>query len=70
LGSRLKTITITITKSCDVSRIIDADNRRNLLLSHAGAHNADKKCGADSVRACGNCYFEAIFAAFSVGNHR
>jgi hypothetical protein len=53
LGSRLKTITktITITKSCDVSRIIDADGWSNLLLFVAGAHNADNKCGADSVRA-------------------
>jgi hypothetical protein len=53
-----------------VSRIIDADKWRNLLLFVAGAHNADKKCGADSVQASGNRYFEAIFAAFSVGNRR
>jgi hypothetical protein len=70
LGSRLKTITITITKSCDVSRIIDADNRRNLLLFNAGAHYVDNKCGVDYVRARQFRGFNAILTAFSVGIHR
>jgi hypothetical protein len=54
----------------DVSRIIDADNRSNLLLFVAGAHNVDKECGADYVRAAKFRGFNAIFAAFSVGIHR
>jgi hypothetical protein len=49
-----------------VSRIIDADNRWNLLLFNAGAHYADNKCGADSGRAPCFRVFGAIFAAFSV----
>jgi hypothetical protein len=70
LGSRLKTITKTITKSCDVSRIIDADNKGNLLLFDAGAHDVDKKCGANYVRARQFRGFNAILTAFSVGIHR
>jgi hypothetical protein len=56
--------------SRDVSRIIDADNRRNLLLFNAGAHYVDNQCGADSVRACQFRDFNAILTAFSVGTHR
>jgi hypothetical protein len=53
-----------------VSRIIDADNRWNLLLFNAGAHYADNKCGADSVQATQIAVLRAIFSAFSVGIHR
>jgi hypothetical protein len=53
-----------------VSRIIDADNRRNLLLFNAGAHDMGKIYGADYVRARQFRGFNAILTAVSVGIHR
>jgi hypothetical protein len=50
---------------------IDNDgNVPNLLWFDAGTHNADKKCGADYVRARQFRGFNAILTAFSVKIHR